>query len=114
MVSPSIRITQGKHDVVRVNQFSSRYWYLCSSWSTEKKTPRSRERNRQCVPSDDEDDEEDEEDEDSDDDEVVNKRTAVVRKPGIQDKKKSQPLPSDDEEGLLFFCFFFLSLPPTP
>lgn len=61
--------------------------------------PRSRSRNRQCMPSDDEgdDDEEPEDEQDSDDERPRGQRsnkTSNLTKP----IRKSRPLPSDDEE----------------
>lgn len=73
----------------------------------EKKTPRSGDRNRQCVPSDDEDDDEDEDDGDSSDDEdFKNKRPAssITSKPPPPPQHRKTQLPSDDEGKNLIPC----------
>ncbi|KAG0167510.1 hypothetical protein DFQ28_004184 [Apophysomyces sp. BC1034] len=74
---------------------------------TKDKAPRSRNRNRQCVPSDDEDDdeEEEEEEEESSDDEKTSvprghlqqRRASGISTPS-KPTRKTQPLPSDDED----------------
>ena len=68
-------------------------------------TPRSRSRNKQCMPSDDEEDEEEDEDGDEDSDNEMNKvprgvqKSAIISPPSITKPiRKSRPLPSDDED----------------
>ncbi|KAI8972365.1 hypothetical protein BDB01DRAFT_810418 [Pilobolus umbonatus] len=62
----------------------------------DTRTPRSRSRNRQCIPSDDEEEEEEESDHHSSEDE----RTPKIIRASTPTKhiRKSRPLPSDDED----------------
>ncbi|KAF7728583.1 hypothetical protein EC973_005809 [Apophysomyces ossiformis] len=73
---------------------------------TKDKAARTRNRNRQCVPSDDEDEEEEEEeDEESSDDEKASvprdhlqqRRASGISTPS-KPARRTQPLPSDDED----------------
>ena len=68
---------------------------------TEKRTLRSKDRNRQCVPSDDEDDDEDELESSDEEDNVggrpLGKSNPITASTTVKPKLR-QPLPSDDEE----------------